>query len=135
MLETCKPYLLVGLGSALGGMGRLWASTVIGRHWGDTFPWGTLVVNVTGSFAIGMFAALTGPGGRWTVDRHVALFIVTGIFGGYTTFSAFSLQTLQLARDGQWGQAGGNIALSVVLCLIGVVAGFWIGQMVNRAVS
>jgi CrcB protein len=133
MMNSWRPYLIAGLGSALGGMGRLWISTLIARRWGEAFPWGTLVVNVTGSFAIGLFVALAGPGGRWTIDRQFFLFLVTGVCGGYTTFSAFSLQTFQLIRDGNWLAAGGNVALSVFLCLGAVLAGFLAGQVLNRA--
>src|SRR5690349_331884 len=132
MLDSFKAYALVGLGSALGGMGRLWVSTTLARRWGEAFPWGTLVVNVTGSFLIGLFVGLTGPDGRWPVARPWTLFFVSGICGGYTTFSAFSLQTLQLARDGHWWQAGGNILFSVALCLGAVLAGYLAGQISDR---
>lgn len=132
MIESLKPYLWVGLGSALGGMGRLWVSTWMVRRFGDAFPWGTLAANVSGSFIIGLFVALTGPEGRWPVAHRVTLFVVTGICGGYTTFSAFSLQTLHLARSGHWLAAGGNITLSVVLCLAAVAAGYVAGQLFNR---
>lgn len=131
-METFKSYALIGLGSALGGMGRLWVSTVVGRRLGETFPWGTLAVNVTGSFLIGLWMGLAGPESRWPATRPVTFFFVSGICGGYTTFSAFSLQTLQLAREGHWLPAGGNILLSLVLCLGAVLAGYLAGQIGNR---
>jgi fluoride exporter len=117
-------YFWVGLGGALGCMARFWASGVIARHFGETFPWGTLIVNVSGSFLIGVLAALTGTEGRWLVPPSFRQFFMVGICGGYTTFSSFSLQTLDLARDGEWFRAGANTALSVVLCLVAV----WLGH-------
>ena len=69
---------------------------------GETFPWGTLIVNVSGSFVIGFFATLTGPDGRMFVGTTARQFVMIGICGGYTTFSSFSLQTLNLMNDGEW---------------------------------
>ena len=117
-------YLLVAIGSMLGGTLRFWLSGVIANWVGQTFPWGTLVINVTGSFAIGLFATLTGPDGRVFVPGEWRQFFMIGICGGFTTFSSFSLQTLTLAQDGEWFWAGLNISLSLVLCLFGV----WLGH-------
>lgn len=117
-------YLWIALGSALGGSGRYWLSGVIARSFGETFPWGTLIVNVTGALAVGAFAALTGPDGRWLLGSTARQFVIIGVCGGYTTFSSFSLQTLNLIHDGEWIYAGWNIILSVVLCLIAVWLGF-----------
>ncbi|MEI6556772.1 MAG: fluoride efflux transporter CrcB [Rhodospirillaceae bacterium] len=116
-------YLLVAFGSALGGTLRYWLSGLIAAATGGAFPWGTLVVNVTGSFVIGFFAVLSGPDGRLLVPGEWRQFFMAGICGGYTTFSSFSLQTLTLAQDGEWAEAGLNIGLSLVLCLAGV----WLG--------
>ena len=124
-------YFLVGLGSALGGMARFWASGMIATRYGESFPWGTLVVNVTGSFAIGLFATLTAPSGRWLVGSSGRNFFMAGICGGYTTFSSFSLQTLALARDEEWLYAGGNALLNMVLCLVAV----WLGHILAATVS
>ncbi len=118
-------YLLVGLGGALGSVVRFWLSGVVDTRIGETFPWGTLVINVTGSFAIGFFATLTGPEGRVFASSYTRQFVMIGLCGGYTTFSAFSLQTLSLAREGQWLQAGGYVFGSVVACLIAV----WLGHL------
>src|SRR5262245_31937783 len=101
-------YLWIAIGSALGGVGRFWLSGLVAHGFGDTFPWGTLIVNVSGSLAIGFFATLTEPGGRLMVSGDMRQFFMVGICGGYTTFSSFSLQTLNLARDGQWLEAGAN---------------------------
>ena len=125
-------YLLVALGSALGGTLRYWLSGLIANWAGPAFPWGTLVVNVTGSFVIGFFATLTGPDGRWLVPSDWRQFFMAGICGGYTTFSSFSYQTLTLAQDGEWLGAGLNIGLSVVMCLLGVWLGFTAAALINR---
>ncbi len=117
-------YVLVAIGSTIGGTLRFWLSGVIANWIGQTFPWGTLVINLTGSFAIGFFATLTGPDGRLFIPGEWRQFFMIGVCGGYTTFSSFSLQTLNLAQDGEWLWAGLNIVLSVGLCLIGV----WLGH-------
>ncbi len=124
-------YFWVAIGAALGGVGRYWLSGLVAQTIGETFPWGTLVINVTGSFVIGFFATLTGPDGRVLVGTNARQFVMTGICGGYTTFSSFSLQTLNLTRDGEWLYAGGNIVLSVVLCLVAV----WLGHIAAVAVN
>ena len=120
-----QTYLLIGLGSALGGMARYWCSGVAANLIGETFPWGTIIVNVLGSFVIGFFATITGPDGRLFVGTPARQFVMIGLCGGYTTFSSFSLQTLNLVNDGEWAQASLNIGGSVVLCLIAV----WLGHM------
>ncbi len=122
---------MVALGGAIGTAARYWLSGVVARMVGETFPWGTLAINVTGSFIIGFFGALTGPDGRVFVGATARQFVMIGICGGYTTFSSFSLQTLNLMNDGQMLYAGGNIVLSVVLCLVGVWAGVTLATMLN----
>ncbi|HVH82720.1 MAG TPA: fluoride efflux transporter CrcB, partial [Steroidobacteraceae bacterium] len=92
----------------------------------------TIVVNVTGCFVIGFFATLSGPDGRLLAPSSVRQFVMTGICGGYTTFSSFALQTLNLARDGEWSGAGANVALSVVLCLLAVYAGHVAAALLNQ---
>lgn len=124
-------YLWIGIGSALGGMGRYWLSGFVAQRVGETFPWGTLLVNVSGSFAIGFFATLTAPDGRWFVAPSVRQFFMLGICGGYTTFSSFSLQTLSLAEEGEWLEAGANALLSMVLCLVAVWLGHWLASQLN----
>ena len=131
--EILKTYLWIALGSALGGVGRFWLSGLVAQRVGETFPWGTLLVNVSGSFVIGLVAALANPDGRFLVASNVRTFLMVGICGGYTTFSSFSLQTLKLAQDGEWFYAGANAVLSVVLCLLGVWMGHFIGQILNRS--
>jgi CrcB protein len=126
-------YLLIAVGSALGGVARYGFSSLVARSFGETFPWGTLLVNVSGSFVIGLFATLTGPDGRWLAPPDMRQFVMVGICGGYTTFSSFSLQTLNLVRGGELGSAGANIMLSVALCMLGVWLGFVAGALINQA--
>jgi CrcB protein len=116
-------YLWVGLGGALGSIARFWLGALVAELFGIRFPWGTILINVLGSFVIGFFAAFTGPGGRAIASFHARAFVMVGLCGGFTTFSSFSLQTLELARQSHWAQAGANIALSVLLCLVAVWAG------------
>ena len=118
-------YLWIAIGSALGGVSRFAFSSYVANHIGGAFPWGTLLVNVSGSFVIGFFYTMTAPEGRWVVGSQGRDFFMIGICGGYTTFSSFSLQTLLLAREGDWLRAGGNVAGSVVLCLAAV----WLGHV------
>lgn len=133
MPEILKTYLWVAFGSALGGVGRFWLSGLVAQRVGETFPWGTLLVNISGSFLIGIVAAVADPTGRFLLSSNARTFLMVGICGGYTTFSSFSLQTLRLAQDGEWFRAGANAALSVILCLLGVWMGHFFGQLVNRS--
>lgn len=120
-------YVWVGIGGALGSVARFWMSGVVARHFGETFPWGTLLVNVSGSFVIGLFATLTGPDGRWLVPAWFRQqFFMLGVCGGYTTFSSFSLQTLTQMQEGEWLYAAGNVLGSVIACLAAV----WLGHLV-----
>ena len=98
-------------------MARCVCSGAVARRFGERFPWGTLVVNVLGSFVIGLFAGLPA------VDPALRRFVTIGLCGGYTTFSSFSLQTLALARDGAWRPVAANIAASVLLCLAAAALG------------
>jgi CrcB protein len=124
-------YMWIALGSALGGMARHWCTMVAATWFGAAFPWGTLFINIIGSFIIGLFFALTGPEGRLQVPLDARLFVMTGICGGYTTFSAFSLQSLSLFQDGAWLRGGAYIAASVALCLMGVWAGYALAVAIN----
>ena len=127
-----QTYLWIMLGSALGGGARYWCSGFAARLFGETFPWGTLLVNVLGSIVIGFFNTITGPDGRLLVGTTARQFVMIGVCGGYTTFSSFSLQTLNLARDGDWLRAGLNVVFSVVFCLLAVWAGHVAAMIVNR---
>jgi CrcB protein len=128
-------YLWVAIGGALGSVSRYWLSGLVAARFGETFPFGTLVINVTGSFLIGIFAALAIPEGRMdSPSRAFATqFLMIGICGGYTTFSSFSLQTLNLLREREWLYAGGNVILSVILCMIAVWLGYLLGSFFGSA--
>lgn len=130
-METLKGAAWVALGGVFGGMARYWLSGFIARRVGETFPWGTTVVNVSGAFAVGILAAAAAdldiPGTAWSWQLAV-----TGFLGCYTTVSSFSLQTLALARDGERGRALGNMALSLSLCLGGVALGYATGLPVFK---
>ena len=124
-------YLWVAIGSALGGMARYWCSGLAARLIGEWFPWGTLIVNVVGSFVIGFFAALSAAEGPFLIRPEVRIFVMVGLCGGYTTFSSFSLQTFTLWREGEWLWAGANCLLSFILCLLAV----WLGYMAVVALT
>jgi CrcB protein len=121
----------VFIGSGVGGVLRWLVSGAIATRYGESFPLGTLIVNISGSFIIGMFATATGPEGRWLAKDNFRLFFMAGICGGYTTFSSFSFQTLTLAQNGQWLRAGANAVASLVLCLVAV----WLGHICAVAIN
>ncbi|MDQ6622271.1 MAG: fluoride efflux transporter CrcB [Verrucomicrobiota bacterium] len=126
-------YILVGLGGAIGSVLRFWLSGVFARGVGETFPFGTLFVNVSGSFLIGIFAAASDPDGRWLLNPSARVFFMIGLCGGYTTFSSFSLQTLALLQEGEWLRAGANVLGSVVLCIAAVWLGHFAGSILQRS--
>lgn len=124
-------FALVGLGGALGSMARLGVGLFATRLWGEAFPWGTLGINVLGSFVITLFGVLSIGNGMLEVSPNARMFVTVGLCGGFTTFSSFSLQTLALAQQGEVGRAGLNVALSVGLCLLAAWAGFAAGNALN----
>ena len=128
-------YLWVALGGALGSVSRYWLNNLITNKFSAAavFPLGTMAINVTGSFLIGIFAGLAVPEGRLDPQSRVftTQFLMIGVCGGYTTFSSFSLQTLNLLREREWLYAGGNVLLSVVLCMVAVWLGWMIGAVLN----
>ncbi len=119
-----ESYFWIAVGSALGGMARFWLSGFVANLTGEAFPLSTLIINILGSLVIGFFATITGPDGRFLVSAVSRQFVMIGICGGFTTFSSFSLQTLNLMNDGEWLYAGMNIGASFMLCLLAV----WIGH-------
>jgi len=98
---------------------------MVAERWGETFPWGTLVINLSGSLLIGFMATLAGPDGRLLIGTTTRQFIMAGFLGGFTTYSSFSLQTLNLLRQGDGLRAAANVAGTVCLCLFAV----WIGHL------
>jgi fluoride exporter len=127
MSVTALHVLAVVLGGALGGVARFWVSEFVARRLMERFPWGTLVVNVTGAGLIGLAAALAlGNDGSITARPSAWALLVIGVLGSYTTVSSFSFQTLVLLRAGKPGRAVANVAASVILCL-GAAALAWLG--------
>jgi CrcB protein len=125
-------YISVALGSMVGAVARFLVSVLSVSEFGDRFPWGTLFVNVTGSFVIGFYAALTGPDGRVFVSARQRLFVMVGFCGGYTTFSAFSLETLRLVQSGNLRTALVYIFVSIMTWLVSVWIGHALGAHLNR---
>jgi CrcB protein len=125
-----QAFLLVGAGGAIGAMARYGAGMLIGRLWPMSFPLATLLINIWGSLAMGLFVGLMA---RWLPawQSDARLFIAVGILGGFTTFSSFSLDTIVLIERGEVVAAGAYVLLSVVLCLIGL----YLGLLVTRGVA
>jgi fluoride exporter len=121
MFENPYPVLWISLGAILGANLRYFVSQHVSKFAPAGLPYGTLVVNVTGSFVLGLFLV-------WTTERVLAdprwrLLIAVGLCGGYTTYSSFAYETLVLFEQGQWGASVWNLLLTNILCLAGVVAG------------
>ena len=123
-------YLWIATGGALGSVARYALNGVVSEKFGATFPFGTMAVNVAGSLVIGVLGALTLPEGRMNSEARAfaTQFLMIGLCGGFTTFSSFSLQTLNLLREREWFYAGGNVLLSVMLCLVATWLGFLFGS-------
>jgi fluoride exporter len=122
--------LVVVIGGAIGTFAR-YAVSVLALPISRELPWGTIIINVTGSFIIGFFGTLTLATGRYPVSENVRLFVMIGLCGGYTTFSSFSLQTLDLLRAGAVMRAAINIGASVLLCVAAVGVGHLIAVQLN----
>ncbi len=118
--------LWIALGGALGSVARYWVGIAVAEIAGFAFPWGTLLINILGSFVIGYFGTLTIPDGPRPASEHMRLFVMVGICGGFTTFSAFSLQTVDLLRFGQTVPALAYVVASVVLSLLGTLLGHYL---------
>ena len=124
-------YLLVAFGSGLGGAARLWVSTLVGRGAGTAFPWGTLAVNVSGSFLLSfvMQIALATD----AISPELRLALTTGFLGGFTTYSTFNYETMALLREGAWQIAAVNLAATLLLCLAAGFAGLAAGRALAGA--
>jgi len=123
-------YFWVAIGGALGTLARFWLANAMAMWTGAEFPWGTLLINVTGSFVISFFGVLTGTSPRFAVPYEARVFVTVGLCGGYTTFSSFSLQTVELVRTGQAARAAMYVAASLILCLAACFAGFVLANLV-----
>ena len=127
--------LWVALGSAIGGVARYWVGVVVARLAGETFPWGTLLINIVGSFVIAYFGTLTASEGLRPASIEARLFVMVGLCGGFTTFSSFSLQTVDLLRGGEQGRALAYIVASVVFCLVGTAIGHYAAGLGSAALG
>jgi fluoride exporter len=123
-------YACVAAGGMLGSVARYLVSLLIPTALG--FPWATLFVNITGSFIIGFYSTLSGPDGRLFASTRQRQFVMTGFCGGYTTFSAFSLETFRLLHGGMARTAFVYIAVSVVSWLVSVWLGHMLASRYNR---
>jgi CrcB protein len=123
--------VLVFFGGAVGSMWRYWWSGLIAQRFGETFPFGTLAVNIVGSILIGIFAGLVTHISNGMIAAALLQLLVVGVCGGLTTFSSFSLQTYSLIAEGRWLSALSNIIFSTGLCFGGVAFGWQITQGVN----
>jgi len=123
-------YLWVAIGGALGSVARFWFANLMAVLVGAEFPWGTLIINIAGSFVISFFGASTA---RFNIPYEARVFVTVGLCGGFTTFSSFSLQTIDLIRTGQPTRAALYVAASVILCLAGCAAGLLTATAITRA--
>jgi len=126
-------YLWVAIGGALGSVARFWLASSMAVLTGAEFPWGTLLINIIGSFVISFFGMLTGTAARFAVPYEARVFVTVGLCGGFTTFSSFSVQTIELIRTGQPGRALLYVAASVILCLGACALGFTAAQAIASA--
>ena len=125
-------YIIIALGSAIGGLLRYITSNIVGNHWGNSFPYDLLIINSLGSILIGFIAFLPGSEGKFAISPEIRQFIMIGICGGYTTFSSFSLKTLSLFEAGHIFTAGVFIIGSVILSLLSVWGGMQLANMLAR---
>jgi CrcB protein len=122
-------WVAVAIGGALGSMARFWLAGAMAVLTGPRFPWGTLLINVLGSFVIGLVAGMTLTPARVGMPPDIRIFLMTGVCGGFTTFSAFSLQTLELLQGGDIVPALGYAIGSVILCVIATWCGWLFGRL------
>lgn len=133
MTAQARLFIAVGLGAALGSVARYLCAHGMHILLGPGFGWGTLTVNVLGSFLIGLYATLTEPGGRLKASAEARHFVIVGFCGGFTTFSVFSLETVLLVDEGKLALAAAGVVASVVLWLVAVWIGYRAGTYLNRA--
>lgn len=122
-------YLMVGLGGFLGSVARFWLGEIISQRMGTLFPYGTFVVNISGSYLLGMILTILTENGHW--DPSWRYLIPIGFIGAYTTFSAFEWETFQSLQNGQFLIGGLNVALSMS---VGFLA-LWLGVLTGRALA
>lgn len=130
MTATLRTLCLLAIGGALGTLAR-YGVGLAAAQFSQSMPWGTISINVAGSFAIGFFGTLTLASGRYPLAEDWRVFFMVGVCGGFTTFSAFSLQTLDLLRGGSPWRAAANVIVSVTLCVIAVTIGHLFAARIN----
>lgn len=121
-----EKFLFIGLGGFLGSVGRYWISTLVYKTTGESFPYGTLTVNILGSLIIGM--AMTLLEDRFLSQPELRLFLIVGVLGGFTTFSSFSFETVALLKAGNFLFASANVVVSVIVCLTAT----WVGTIIGK---
>ncbi len=123
-------WIAVAVGGALGSLARFWMTAYVADLTGPRFPWGTLAINILGSLVIGLVAGFTLQNARGSaMHADIRIFLMTGICGGFTTFSAFSLQTVGLLQAGEILSAAGYAVGSVILCVVATFAGLALGAL------
>ncbi|WP_298263204.1 fluoride efflux transporter CrcB [Acidocella sp.] len=132
-MDDAAAYLWVALGGALGSVARYALGNAMTLALGADFPWGTLLINVLGSFVISFFGVLSGAQARFPVPFEARVFVTVGLCGGFTTFSSFSLQTVELARNGQPMRAALYVAASATLCIIACALGYVAAAALNAS--
>ena len=123
--------LWVAFGGALGTVLRYWLSLLMVPV-SKNLPWGTILINIVGSFVIAFFGVITMSQAKWPMGETIRLFVMVGICGGFTTFSSFSLQSFELLKKGAVGEALLNIIVSVAFCLFATAMGFYLGSKINH---
>jgi len=121
-----ETFLLIGIGGLIGANVRYWVSTWAAMRFGQTFPWGTLIINFSGSSLLGLF--LGWSSNHLTIDPRIRLFLAVGFFGAYTTFSTYANESIGLFRSGDWIGVLVNVVVSNVLCLVGATLGVVVGN-------
>ncbi len=130
-MDDIAAYVWVAVGGALGSVARFWLGNMLTLLWGASFPWGTLLINIGGSFIISFFGVLTAAGARFPLPYEARVLVTVGLCGGFTTFSSFSLQTVELARAGEPGRAVAYAVASVVLCVAACTLGALLAAGLN----
>lgn len=128
-------WLVVALGGALGSVARFGVGLWMLRLTGPSFPWGTLLINIVGSFIIAFTGGLTLEGGAMPASFNARAFVMVGICGGFTTFSSFSMQTMELLQAGETAAAAGYVAGSAVLCIAAAFLGYWVASRLGVAIE
>lgn len=126
MSKNIQTFLLIGLGGILGANLRYWVSGWAAEHFGRAFPWGTLLINASGSCLLAVFVGWSAH--HITLDPRVRLLVAIGFFGAYTTFSTYANESVALMRAGDWIGMGANILGTNLVCVVGAVIGLAVGR-------